>query len=110
MFFTIETNAQWLLLKKGGKEHYITSYDKGLKYTLILKDGTTYKGQIDSINSKSIIISTKEAGLYTIDLEKIKAIKENKSIWVFYVYSCFIRVNKTYKLKKWKYKFVSSKN
>jgi hypothetical protein len=101
-FLSPDVSGQWLVLSKGNRKHNVYL---GSKYIISLKDNSTFKGEIDSINSKSIMLNTKDFGVVTVNIDKIKMLKTRRHIWYIGAWASLIQVTLKYDLDKWKYHY-----
>jgi sRNA-binding regulator protein Hfq len=103
LFFAFNIKGQTLVFYKSSPKSEYHFYQKQ-KLTLILQDGTKYKGQIDSFNENEIILNTK-AGQIMVDNKKIKGFTVRRHIWYFGAHwSSLIQYNKHRDLEGYKYK------
>jgi len=72
------THGQNLIFYKEKKEHWLT---KNSSLTLVLKDDTRLKGQIDTFTVKTLTIRTTNKEQVMLDISNIKAYKQKLHIW-----------------------------
>ena len=91
-----------LIFTKAKKEIRLFKTDD---LTLILKDGSKFKGIIDSVTPSFVMIKTKNSGHITVDVPNIKAFKKHYHLWYIGTFASLIQDNRTFNIEGFKYKF-----
>ena len=94
LLFSLKVNSQSLVFTHV-KSRFVFPLYSGGKFKVATKDNKKYKGLVQVIDVKTVIINDEKIGAITINVKDLRSFTLRRHIWYIAAWASLIKVNKT---------------